>query len=340
MGVFRVDAVTFEQIHEVLSRIFLQDTCKQSNTAFYGYCGSLLDRHSLRTYIRHKLDILRLGPYAIRDATILDAGCGFGTTCLLFAMLGAKEVHGIDVLESRLRTFQSYLGRLDRGLPVFPRLGDVSNLDYPEEYFDIVFSNEAISHYRDVPGFVRSVYRVLKKGGVLLVADGNNGANRWLVRKNRKIWQRFEQGPAGEFAGHKIEKPYLVMRREIIQQEAPRLGESELALLSEQTFGMGRGEIREAIRNYHTLGTLPKRRFTGKECPLNPQSGVVIERFFHPIRLAEEMSALGLKSKAYAYFGGAGGNPVVRSGNWVLSKFNRFSIYFASGFRIVAVKSS
>jgi len=148
-------------------------------------------------------------------------------TWLVLALLGAKEVHGVDIHAPWLHTFEVYLAELNLDLPVYPAFGDVARLNYPSGYSDIALSIEAVSHYRCVLGFIREAHRVLKKGGILLVADGNNKLNPLRAVKVRRIWRRFEEGPPGEVNGHKVKTPYVVMRREIIQQEFPQLNELE-----------------------------------------------------------------------------------------------------------------
>jgi ubiquinone/menaquinone biosynthesis C-methylase UbiE len=333
-----IDEKTFNRMHEVISHILNKNPATPLPQAFYEYCRPLADRKSLATYVRHKLDTIHLTGRGIRGSVILDAGCGFGITCLLFSLMGAKESHGVDIMESRLSAFEAFLERLNLRLPIYPKLQSVSALDYSADLFDIVFSNEAISHYRDLPRFFKEMHRVLKKGGVLVISDANNGANPSLVRESRRIWDRFEQGPVGSVGRHKIEKPYAAMRQEIIQKAFPQLSMGELADLRKGSFGMDQKEILQASQEYMRSGKLPQSFYTGRECPLNPVTGAVIERFFHPLRLAREMSSYGLRAKAYAYFGGARGNPFIRITSRLLASFSRLTIHFAPGFKIVAVK--
>lgn len=79
-------------------------------------------------------------------------------------LMGAKEVHGIDIMETRLGTFRQMIQDFQFA-SLFPHLASVEQVPYPDNFFDLVLSNEAISHYHDVDGFLRESARVLKPVG-------------------------------------------------------------------------------------------------------------------------------------------------------------------------------
>ncbi|MDW8106744.1 MAG: hypothetical protein RMK45_04595 [Armatimonadota bacterium] len=173
---------------------------------------------------------------------------------------------------------------------------------------------------------------------MLIIADGNNGANPRLARFTREVWRRFEQGPPGTIGAHRIERPYAAMRAEIIQQAYPHLECGVVHQIAERTSGMTQEAILQAVAHYLSTGELPNSTFDGTQCPVNPYSGAVIERLFHPMQLAQELRRFGFRARAYAYFGGAGGNPLVRTANALLQAITPLSIRWAPSFRIVAYK--
>lgn len=287
---------------------------------------------------RYVYDLCRLARFDPDGARVLDAGCGYGLQLTILHFMGIREGIGIDPYEDRLNTFRQIIQDfcLQTTLQAYP-IG-LEEATFEPESFDMVLSNEAISHYPDVELFFKKAYQWLRPGGVLIIADGNNGANPRLVRFTREVWRRFEQGPPGTIGAHCIERPYVEMRAEIIRQTYPDLEQSVVRQLAERTSGMTKEAILQAVAHYLRTGELPQSIFDGTQCPVNPYSGAVIERLFHPLRLAQELQRFGFRAQAYAYFGGAGGNPLVRIANALLQAMTPLSVRWAPSFRIVAYK--
>lgn len=51
--------------------------------------------------------------------------------------------------------------------------GDAIALPFPDSAFDVVYSNEFVSHVKDIDETLKEQMRVLKKGGTLLIMDAN-----------------------------------------------------------------------------------------------------------------------------------------------------------------------
>ncbi|MCS7300300.1 MAG: methyltransferase domain-containing protein [Fimbriimonadales bacterium] len=286
---------------------------------------------------RYVYDLCRLARFDPEGKRVLDAGCGFGLQLIVLHLMGAREVIGFDPSENRLRTCQQLIA--DFGLQgVGAQLAALETVDYEPASFDMILSNEAISHYPDVDEFLERAARWLRRGGVLIIADGNNGANPQLAAHTRQIWQRFENGPAGEFHGHRILKPYVEQRAELIQQAFPDLPAETAQTLAQRTSLLTRPAILQAVERYLKTGELPNSVYDPTQCPVNPYSGAVIERLFHPLELAHHIDRFGFRARAYAYFGGAGGNPLVRFANAVLMRLTPLTLRWAKSFRVVAVR--
>src|SRR4030042_3523679 len=103
---------------------------------------------------------------------ILDAGCGLGSESILCGILGG-DVTGIDIsdrLDESARRVKYYEEKLHKKLHV--RFVKESIFNHYGEY-DLIWVNEAISHIDPVDKFFRFLYRNLKFGGLLLIADSN-----------------------------------------------------------------------------------------------------------------------------------------------------------------------
>jgi ubiquinone/menaquinone biosynthesis C-methylase UbiE len=128
--------------------------------------------------IRALLDLLSdEGMIPLVGKKILDVGCGVGQYLIDLESWGARrrDLAGIDLLESRvfytrsrLCASQSEIERADI------RVGDASNLPWPDETFDIVHQSTMISSILDKKmkkAVTSEMLRVLKPTGVILWYD-------------------------------------------------------------------------------------------------------------------------------------------------------------------------
>jgi SAM-dependent methyltransferase len=333
------EAAVEERLRDIASTI-LEARLPEYDEWLYRYCGELAAPADAQRYVRYQLDHLELGGVDVRGKDVLDAGCGFGMALVVCGLLGARELRGIDAWGPMVDTVNAYLPLLPddlRGrLEVIE--GTVSATPYEDNSFDVVLSIEAISHYIDVPGFISEVRRVLRPGGVLIVSDGNNGLNPRTRSQAKEIWDAFENGtPAGEVHGHQVSESYREKREAIARGAAPSISERDASELARRTSGMVVGEVEAAARDFAATGRLPDRVYRRGEVPVHPE-GQVIERIFDPYRLASQFAAAGFETKVRGYWGGAGGNAGLRAANRVLGALSRLTIYFAPGFRLVAIK--
>jgi 2-polyprenyl-3-methyl-5-hydroxy-6-metoxy-1,4-benzoquinol methylase len=97
--------------------------------------------------------------------------------------MGVAEGHGFDPYADRLQVLQRVIA--EHGLTnLYAAQVGLEEADYPHGAFDMILSNEAISHYPSVERFLERAAQWLRKGGVLIIADGNNGANPQVGAQN------------------------------------------------------------------------------------------------------------------------------------------------------------
>ncbi|MBS0300128.1 MAG: methyltransferase domain-containing protein [Proteobacteria bacterium] len=116
--------------------------------------------------------------------TVLDAGCGTGTLTLLIKQtVPDATVHGLDMDFQALRIAREKAGKT--GETLFLQLGSAACLPYPDESFDRVFASLMLHHLtrQDKQQMLQEVFRVLKPGGELHVADfgAPHDAAMWLI---------------------------------------------------------------------------------------------------------------------------------------------------------------
>lgn len=332
---------TLKIVSQQVSALFEQAARPENETRYdpelWSYYPQLRSRAGCEQETRYVYDLCRLARFDPQGKRVLDAGCGFGLQLIVLHFMGAAEAHGFDISTTRLQTFQRLIEDFHLH-GVYAQLASLDEVDYAPESFDLILSNEAISHYPDVDLFLERAARWLRRGGVLIVADGNNASNPRLAAHTRQLWQRFENGPSGNFAGHTIKMPYAEQRAEIIRAAFPDLSPDTVLWLAQRTSRMTRPAILQAVEQYLKTNTPPTALYDPTQCPVNPYSGAVIERLFHPVELAHHMERFGFRGRAYAYFGGAGGNPVVRLANALLMRLTPLTLRWAKSFRVVAVR--
>jgi MPBQ/MSBQ methyltransferase len=102
--------------------------------------------------------------------TVLDVGCGIGGSSRILAQDYGFDVTGITISPQQVKRAQELT---PAGLNARFLVDDAMALSFPDASFDVVWSIEAGPHMPDKAIFARELMRVLKLGGVLVVADWN-----------------------------------------------------------------------------------------------------------------------------------------------------------------------
>lgn len=100
---------------------------------------------------------------------VLDAGCGLAYGTQMLASAGAMRVAGVDIDAEAVLEAQR---RVD-GLAEAIRRGDVRNLEFEDDSFDVVVCFETIEHMEEADRAFLEFRRVLRPGGLLLVSSPN-----------------------------------------------------------------------------------------------------------------------------------------------------------------------
>ncbi|NJR48428.1 MAG: methyltransferase domain-containing protein [Leptolyngbyaceae cyanobacterium CSU_1_3] len=107
--------------------------------------------------------------------TVLDVGCGIGGSSRILARDYNFAVTGITISPQQV---QRALELTPPDLNVQFQVDDALALSFPDASFDVVWSIEAGPHMPDKAQFARELLRVLKPGGILVVADWNQRDGR------------------------------------------------------------------------------------------------------------------------------------------------------------------
>lgn len=117
-------------------------------------------------------------------STVLDVGCGIGGSSRILARDYGFNVTGITISPQQVKRAQE-LTRADLNAQF--HVDDALALSFPDASLDVVWSIEAGPHIPDKAQFARELLRVLKPGGILVVADWNQRDNR---QKPLNFWEK------------------------------------------------------------------------------------------------------------------------------------------------------
>ena len=107
-----------------------------------------------------------------RQGRYLDAGCGSGDFIPALLERGG-EVFAIDVAAQMISQAKARFCALDSTQRLHLFQTDVTNLDFPENYFDAIIAVGLIEYLSIDEPVLEEFYRVLKPGGILILTVPN-----------------------------------------------------------------------------------------------------------------------------------------------------------------------
>ncbi|MCS6815262.1 MAG: methyltransferase domain-containing protein [Cyanobacteria bacterium] len=116
--------------------------------------------------------------------TVLDVGCGIGGSSRILARDYGFVVTGITISPQQVRRARELT---PPGVTAQFQVDDALAMSFPDASFDVVWSIEAGPHMPDKALFAKELLRVLKPGGILVVADWNQRDDR---QKPLNFWER------------------------------------------------------------------------------------------------------------------------------------------------------
>lgn len=126
--------------------------------------------------------------------TVLDIGCADGTfTKIIFNKTKAEKIIGIDVLKRSIGYAEK---RFAKNKKMKFHVADVHQLPFRGGEFDAVFCLEVLEHVVDPLKVLQEVYRILKKGGyVIVLVPSENWLFHsivwplWQMMPGKNIWK-------------------------------------------------------------------------------------------------------------------------------------------------------
>jgi ubiquinone/menaquinone biosynthesis C-methylase UbiE len=107
---------------------------------------------------------------------VLEAGCGVGAQTKIVAPKNPNSKFiSVDISEESLREAKSLIESLDIQNVEF-QVGDILKMNFPDEYFDHILVCFVLEHLPKPLDALRSLKKVLKKGGTMTLIEGDHGS--------------------------------------------------------------------------------------------------------------------------------------------------------------------
>ena len=133
--------------------------------------------------IRAKKTIKRLCRLAKGTERWLDLGCSAGFI-LSAATQAGFEPYGLDIEPESIRYARENLGLKKVAV------GQLSEQQYPDEFFDVITAYDVVEHVPDLNLFISEIRRVLKPDG--LVEIGTPDIGHWRVPSELSLWKEIK----------------------------------------------------------------------------------------------------------------------------------------------------
>lgn len=102
---------------------------------------------------------------------ILDAGCGFGGSAIWLAENVGCRVEGVNIVDQQLYVAQQASAKHSFSDLIHFSQQDYLNTNFPNDSFSVIWALETLVHNNDKHLFFDEAFRLLKKGGRLLLAE-------------------------------------------------------------------------------------------------------------------------------------------------------------------------
>ncbi|MEW6481561.1 MAG: class I SAM-dependent methyltransferase [bacterium] len=174
----------------------------------------------IRVWIQRKVEcpIMFEGLNLPKELVCLEIGCGRGVGLLLINQhFKCKKVVGIDCDPEMIEQAKEYYSNPPRWAKdirkdnIDLRVGDASNMEFPDHCFDCVFSFGVFHHIKDWQKAISEVYRVLKPEGYFSFEEFFLENMIWKI--NFQVSKRF--------FGH---APYILLQEKEFRDCLKKLG--------------------------------------------------------------------------------------------------------------------
>lgn len=233
----------------------------------------------------------------IQNITIVDYGAGTGVLAMLAKEVGFGRVIYNDIYDISCKDANT-LATAARAQANDYVCGELNALkSYFEKsaaFCDIIVSRNVIEHIYHLEDYFKSLNGIPHKGLCLFFATTANIKNPLTVWYTQRIQRMLElKGMTNKWGKERDTlKPYLLIRKEIIQSAFPQLKPHEIEQLAKATRGLIKNEIESEVHEYTLTHKIPALKVGGcNTC--DPHTGNWAEHLVEPIEYQQLFSKNG-----------------------------------------------
>jgi len=105
------------------------------------------------------------------NQTVLDAGCGQGVVSTYLAKKFGSKIFGITLVPFEVERAQERAKSLGVQGKTKYQVMDYSSTNFPDNYFDAIYTTETLSHSPDISKTLKEFFRILKPGGKIALFE-------------------------------------------------------------------------------------------------------------------------------------------------------------------------
>jgi ubiquinone/menaquinone biosynthesis C-methylase UbiE len=139
-----------------------------------GVIASWYAKTTFKDLNRHKLMANQLLANIPANGKVLEIAPGPGYFCIELAKLGNFQITGLDISKSFVAIARRNAAK--EGMKIDFREGNASAMPFPDETFDFAFCQAAFKNFSEPVKAISEMYRVLKSGGLAVIADMRSDA--------------------------------------------------------------------------------------------------------------------------------------------------------------------
>src|SRR6266545_7616176 len=134
-----------------------------------GMIASWYAKTTFKDLKRHKLMAKQLVEKIPANGKVLEIAPGPGYFCIELAKLGSYQITGLDISKSFVEIARR--NAAEAGLKIDFRQGNASNMPFKDNTFDFTFCQAAFKNFSEPVKAIAEMYRVLRPGGISVIAD-------------------------------------------------------------------------------------------------------------------------------------------------------------------------
>lgn len=155
------------------------------------YFNDIADKWNVirSNYFEERLKYKILSKANVKDSIVADLGCGTGFLSLALA-LDANIVFSLDQSKNMLGEVKKLTE--NKGFNnVYEIESSLEKIALFDDSVDVIFINMALHHVKDAKKAIEEMYRVIKKGGRVVIADVQEHEGKWAKEEMYDEWLGF-----------------------------------------------------------------------------------------------------------------------------------------------------